>query len=280
VSRTTPKVVGVPPCSSEAESLGEGDLLGREVPPGARDAGRGRLAPRGASEGPEGLGAGHELVEPAGQPRVPGQRRVAERADLLDQAAGQVAALLPLVQVEALGEAAAVELVEVDVVTGRAQRGAEHVAHALAAQGGQAALAAQVAGDAVVDLLGGQVRELWIVKQPLGHGADVHLGRPAVDHVVAGDVEQVGVANAAAVAVAQGGVQHLVGQDEPPFLVVELPQRVDVDLACLGVDGGDRDAVRAGELRVGDQLDAGRDAAELGVPPARTKLRAWGGRRR
>lgn len=155
---------------------------------------------------------------------------MAEDADLLDQAGGQEAAFLLLVQIEALGESPAVEAVEVDVVAGRAERTAEDVADALAARGGQAADAAQVAGDAVVDLLGGQPGQLRVVQQTLGHGADLHLDEPAVDDVVAGHVEEVRVAGAAAVAVAQGGVQHLVGEDEPPLLVVVPAQRVDVDL--------------------------------------------------
>lgn len=155
---------------------------------------------------------------------------MAEDADLLDQAGGQVSAFLLLVQVEALGQASAVEAVEVDVVAGWAQRAAEDVADALAARGGQAAHAAQVSGDAVVDLLGGEPGQLRVVQQAFGHGADLHLDEPAVDDVVAGDVEEVRVAGAAAVAVAQGGVQHLVGQDEAPFLVVVAAQGVDVDL--------------------------------------------------
>lgn len=63
---------------------------------------------------------------------------------------------------------------------------------------------------------------------------------------------------------AQGGVEHLVGQNEAPFLVLQPPQRVDVDLAGLGVDGGDGDVVGAGEFGVGDEGDAGRDATEQG----------------
>lgn len=164
-----------------------------------------------------------------------------------------------------MGEAAPVELVEVDVVARAAERAAEDVADALAAQGGQAAHPAQVAGDPVVDLLGGEVLQLRVVQEAFGHPADLHLAQPAVDDVVGGDVEEVGVADAAAVAVAQGGVQHLVGEDEPPFLVVESAQRVDVDLGRAGVDGGDGDAVGAGEFGVGDEGDAGRDAAEEGV---------------
>lgn len=56
---------------------------------------------------------------------------MAEDADLLDQAGGQVSAFLLLVQVEALGQAAPVEAVEVDVVAGWAQRAAEDALAAL-----------------------------------------------------------------------------------------------------------------------------------------------------
>lgn len=169
------------------------------------------------------------------------------------------------------------------MVAGRAERRAEDVAEALAAQGGQASHPAQVHGDAVVDLLGGQTGQLGVVQQPFGHDADLHLAQPAVDDVVAGDVEEVGVAGAAAVAVAQGGVQHLVGQDEPPLLVVEGAQRIDVDLARLRVHGGDLDAVRAGEFGVGDERDAGREGAEQrvgGDEPAQGPLPGTPGGRR
>lgn len=136
---------------------------------------------------------------------------------------------------------------------------------ALAPQGGQAAHPAQVGRDPVVDLLRRQIRQLRVVQQSVGHRADLHRAQPAVDDVVAGDVEEVRVAGAAPVAVAQGGVQHLVGEDEPPFLVVEFAQRVDVDLARLRVDRRDGDVVGAREFGVGDQGDAGRDATEQRV---------------
>ncbi len=169
MSRTTPKV-------QRATSSG-----GYHRP--ARDGRGGRLAARGAGEGAQGFGAGHELVQPARELRVPGQRRLAELADLLHQPAGQEAAFLPLVQVEALVEAASVEAVEVDVVAGRAERAeraAEDVAESLAAQGGEPAHPARIAGDPVVDLLGGQAARFRVVEQSVGHGADLHLVQPAV----------------------------------------------------------------------------------------------------
>lgn len=78
-------------------------------------------------------------------------------------------------------------------------------------------------------------------------------------------------------------MQHLVGQDEPPLLVVEGAQRIDVDLARLRVHGGDLDAVRAGEFGVGDERDAGREGAEQrvgGDEPAQGPLPGTPGGRR
>ncbi len=169
-------------------------------------------------------------------------------------------------QLVALDEDAPVERVEVDGVGGPAgQRFAQDVAGALAAQGREASAAPQPGGDPVVHLLGRKALQLGVVQQPFGHRADVHLDQPAVDDVVGGDVEEIVVAGAAPPAVTQGGVQHLVGEDEPPLLVREPLERVDVDLACGGVHGSHGDVVRAGEFGVGDDGQSGRESAEQRV---------------
>ncbi len=99
---------------------------------------------------------------------------------------------------------------------------AEHVAEAEAAHGGELAEPAHVGNDAVVDAFGGKVFEFGIVEATdVGQAADAHLDEPAVDHEVAGDVPEVGVASVSTVAVGEANVEHFVGDNETALLLRE-----------------------------------------------------------
>jgi hypothetical protein len=122
------------------------------------------------------------------------------------------------------GQRAAVVLVQVDGARrpGVGQRFTEYVAQSAPAQRGQPAQPAKVGGDGVVHGLDREPGEVLVEEHPVGHIAHTHLDQPAVDHEVGRDVPQVRVAPAHPVAVAQGGVQHLVGQHEPPLGLAQV----------------------------------------------------------
>ena len=210
----------------------------------------------------------HVLLEPPGQLGVPRQRRLLQRPDLLDQARRQEPSAAAVVVGQPGGQGPAVVLVQVHRARRPrvGQRLTEHVAQPAPAQRGQPAQPPQIGRDRVVHRLDREPGEVLVVEHAVGHVPDGHLDQPAVDHEVGRDVPQVRVAPAHPVAVAQRGVQHLVGQHEPPLGLAEVGERVDVDLGGRGAHRGDRDVPAAGEVGVGHD-------GELRGQPAEQRVR-------
>ncbi|MDO4243248.1 MAG: hypothetical protein Q4C85_05715 [Actinomyces sp.] len=109
------------------------------------------------------------VVEPARQLDLPGDRRLDDRVDLLQEPCGQQAAALGLVEQQPLAQLVAAEGVQVGVPggVGRAQAPVRDVALATR-QGTKPAHATDVGDEAVIHLLGRQAAQLGVVEQSEG----------------------------------------------------------------------------------------------------------------
>ena len=202
------------------------------------------------------LGQGAAFLDPLGQPGLPWNRRLVQRADGLDQPRRQDAPVAGLVVVQALQQGPPAVLFPVGEELARPF--VQHV-HIVAAQRRQAPAHAQVDRQAQVDVLGVPAAQFLVVQQAgVGRNADVHAHQPVVDDEVAGDVPQVGVAALPTAAVVQAGMQHLMRHDELGLLQAELPPRVDVDLAGADLHGGDADVHALADLPVLHQFELGQ----------------------
>ena len=244
------------------------------------DVRRRALAPAQSRVRPDALLGRELLVEPARELHVPGNGWAVERADLLEQSCRQESASLLVVIREALRQRAAIEIVEGRRVFARppvAARPLEDVARADAAERRQLPVAAQVDRQPVVDRIGRESLQFFVV-QPTErrHLAEIHLVQPAVDHEIARDVPEVRVAPLSPRLVPQPDMQQLVREDELRFGETERGRRVDVDLFRLRRHRGDGDAETPNVVGRLDDRERGSERAQQGIAVDEPAARLFG----
>ena len=217
------------------------------------------------------------LVEPVGQPDIPGNRRLGQTADFLHQSGRQG---FPPTAHQTAFRALPQDAAAVGFGTHESPALviADQVGSARPPPSGQLAGAAQVPRQPVVNLFGGATGQFWIVQQASsGRFPNPHLHQPAVDDEVAGDVPQEGVAAAPAGGVIQSGVQQLVGENEQAFCFVQACGRVDPEGPVVHVDGGYPDVVQLAEPAILAQGEVHRHRAQQGMVAGQPAASLFGG---